>query len=141
MRIVWLLLIAACGANHPGDDADAMPGTDGGGNIPKCSGRPSPVSFQNDVVPLIGHCGSELCHGGIVATTWPYSSLVGVATNECSDGRVLVQPHDAANSYLIQKLAGVDMCMGMRMPKLGTPFDATQIQTLVDWICQGANNN
>jgi hypothetical protein len=104
----------------------------------QCDGRQ--VSFQHDVVPLIGHCGGEQCHGGI-GMSWPYSSLVNKVTMQCGDGRVFVKPGDPANSYLLQKLEGTHMCMGARMPKAGSPLSAAAIQTIADWICEGAPNN
>lgn len=126
------LLCAACGrdAANPGNAVDAPGG---------CTQQP-PVSFQHDVQPLIGHCGSELCHGGL-GSSWPYESLVNVKADQCADGRVYVKPGDPANSYLIQKLDGTEMCMGVRMPKLGDPLPASDMQTLEAWICQGAPNN
>jgi hypothetical protein len=99
----------------------------------------TPVSYQHDVVPLIGHCGGEQCHGGI-GQSWQYASLVGVATTECHDGRELVVPGDPANSYLIQKLEGAHLCMGVRMP-IGGALSQPQIDTIATWICQGADNN
>ena len=60
---------------------------------------------------------------------------------QCADQRLIVKPGDPANSYLIQKLVGSEMCFGVRMPKMGEPLPAASIQTLVNWICQGAPNN
>ncbi len=131
MRFASLALIAACGSDAPGA------GPDGG---VMCNEHIAAVSFKTDVVPLVGHCGSELCHGGL-GTSWPYAALVNVQTTECSDQRVIVKPGDPNSSYLIQKLQGIDMCMGVRMPKLGEPLPAADIQTLADWICEGAPNN
>jgi hypothetical protein len=122
----------------PGNGVDAAPG-DPGDAATSCMQQPA-VSFQHDVQPLIGRCGGEMCHGGL-GGSWPYQSLVSVKTTECADGRVYVKPGDPANSYLIQKLEGSHMCMGVRMPKQGMPLSASQIQTLETWICQGAANN
>jgi hypothetical protein len=104
----------------------------------QCDGRS--VSFQHDVVPLIGHCGGEECHGGL-GMSWPYASLVNKMTMQCGDGRVFVKPGDPANSYLLQKLEGTHLCTGARMPKLGMPLSAADLQTIADWICEGAPNN
>lgn len=125
----WLLLLAltACTTDHGG-------GPDGG----TCSG--SSVSYKTDVVPLIGHCGGELCHGGL-GPSWPYAAIVGKPGSECSDHRLLVAPGDPGNSYLLEKLEGIHMCMGERMPRGGPYFTAAQLQTITDWICNGAPNN
>ena len=132
-----LALLAACGTS--GTTADDGPGPDSSVTV-ACDSHAGTVSFTTDVVPLIGHCGGEICHGGI-GTSWPYASLVNVATMQCTDQRVIVKPGDPMNSYLIQKLDNFDICMGVRMPKAGEPLTAAQLQTLVDWICQGAPNN
>jgi len=140
MRLAFVLL-AACGtsASTGGDDGPGGPGPDGNVTV-ACDSHAGTLSFKTDVVPIVGHCGSELCHGGL-GTSWPYSSLVNVATTECDDHRLLVKPGDPMNSYLIQKLDNIAICMGDRMPKLGEPLPAATLQTLVDWICQGAANN
>jgi hypothetical protein len=124
------VLLAACGSNPAGADA----------NLEITCNNPSAVSFQTDVAPLINHCGGELCHGGL-GPSWRYSVLVNVATTECSDQRVIVKPGDPAASYLIQKLAGINMCNGERMPKLGTAFPDADMRKIEDWICEGAANN
>ena len=118
-----------------------------------------PVSFKADVAPLVGTCMGQMCHTGPTQSencgsgqsgcvTFPYSTLVNVKAMECSDGRLLVKPGDSANSYLIQKLRGVDMCTCCRMPletaiplKQAPPLTDAQIQTIADWIDQGAPNN
>ena len=99
------------------------------------------VSFQADVVPLVSNCYGEGCHGLLGTTTWPYATLVNQPTDECSDNRVLVKPGDATNSYLLQKLKGIDMCSGVRMPKFGAALADSDLQTIADWISQGALNN
>jgi hypothetical protein len=101
----------------------------------------TPMSFRTDIAPLVGHCGGEGCHGGIQLLTWPYQALINVPAADCSDGRMIVKPGDPANSYLVQKLAGVQMCSGVRMPRLGTPLSDASMQKIEDWICQGAPNN
>ena len=126
-----LLLSLACACAQ-----QSAPSPDGNGSA---SCPTTAVSFQHDVVPLVGQCGGEQCHAGI-GTSWPYASLVDVPAAECSD-RVYVKPGDPHDSYLVQKLDGVDLCSGSRMPLLGTPLSADDIATITTWICQGAANN
>jgi hypothetical protein len=123
----FLVTMVACGSDARSPDVDA-----GGGEA---------ISFQRDVVPLIGHCGGEMCHGGLAGATWPYSALVEVAATECDDQRVRVKPGDPDGSYLIQKLSGSHMCSGVRMPRLGTPLSDADMRKIEDWIRQGAPNN
>jgi hypothetical protein len=70
-----------------------------------------------------------------------YSLLVGVAAEQCSDGRSRVSPGDPGNSYLMHKLNGVDMCFGTQMPKMGESLSATDKQAISTWICNGAPMN
>lgn len=69
-----------------------------------------------------------------------YGKLVGVTATQCNDGRKRVTPGDPANSYLIDKMMGVDLCFGTTMPKLGS-LSTPQITTVANWICAGAPNN
>jgi len=134
-RAACLVLLAGCGSDARALDAGGGDGGtgDGGGVV---------VSFQRDVVPLVNHCGTELCHGLISGgPTWPYSALVNVVASECTDQRLIVKPGDPAGSYLIQKLLGTPLCSGVRMPKLAVPFTEAAMQKLEDWIRQGAANN
>lgn len=125
-------MIAGCGQ-------DAAPSGGGVDAAPGCGDHAS-VSFSHDVAPILGHCSGELCHGDI-GPSWPYNSLVNVETMQCDDHRVFVKPGDPTNSYLLQKLEGTQMCFGVRMPKLGDPLPPTDLQTISNWICQGAPNN
>ncbi len=138
-------------AGNPGDasigDAasmdsgnDASPGGDGGIGI-HCSGA-SPT-FSNDVHHLLQGCGGELCHGGMAGGSWPYDALVNapVSRDSCAAGAVIVKPGSLDESYLMNKLTGIGMCSGVRMPKEGAPLTANELQTIADWICQGAQNN
>jgi hypothetical protein len=61
------------------------------------------------------------------------ANLVGVPANEC-DNRLRVAPGAPANSYLINKLTGQDICAGERMPRGGTPLSSAQIDTIRAWI-------
>lgn len=123
-----------------------------------CTGT---ASFQTDVTPLIGSCSGAMCHtgptqstgcgsngSGAGCVTFPYDTIVNVKAMECSDGRLLVKPGDSADSYLVQKLRGVDQCTCCRMPLVtaipltpGPPLADSDIQKIADWIDQGAANN
>jgi hypothetical protein len=54
---------------------------------------------------------------------------------------MLVKPGAPASSYLMDKLLGANLCMGSQMPKAGQSLPSTQIDTIRNWICQGAPNN
>ena len=133
-----LLLLTGCATNPATPDA--------GSHSPDAAAGTA-VSFQNDVVPLFQGCGGHECHGGggmaptVPSSAWPYATLVNIAAPECADGRDYVKPGDPTNSYLLQKLKGVEMCSGGQMPAIGTAFTDTQLQTISTWISQGALNN
>ena len=132
--------LAACGgSDRPLTDASAPPDV---AHI-DCPST-SPVSFQTDITPLIGHCTTgDGCHGVITSRlpTWPYQALVNVTAADCADQRVIVKPGDPSASYLVDKLLGVSMCTGARMPLRGTPLSDASMATIEAWICQGAANN
>ncbi len=69
-----------------------------------------------------------------------YAELVNAAASQCNDGHKLVLPGDPGASYIVDKMTGVDLCFGTKMPKLGN-VPSAQVQSVVDWICQGAPNN
>ena len=132
MRYLIIAVLLGCSGTN-GSAPDASP--DGS----SCSGAPQ-VSFKTDVVRLIGHCGGEVCHGGVGAS-WPYAALVNKPTTQCEDGRLLVKPGDPTNSYLMQKLEGTHMCLGTQMPRGSGQLAAADLATIRAWICNGAPNN
>ena len=131
--LTWIV-IAGCASNQAGPDA--------GANGPDANNG-AVVSFQNDVTPLFAGCAGFECHGAPAgpSSPWPYNFLVNQPAPECADGRDYVKPGDPANSYLLQKLKGVQLCSGHAMPLLGSSLTATQLQTISTWISQGALNN
>jgi hypothetical protein len=105
------------------------------------------VSFAERVEPLLAAaCTAMGCHGFPapkedldLRTGNSYGELVGIASNQCGD-RLLVAPGDPANSYLIDKLRGVDLCFGTKMPKIGQ-VQESDILAIAAWICHGAPDN
>ena len=93
---------------------------------------------------LVDNCATAGCHdvgggGGDsfdipTDDTW-YTDLVNIdATTEPMGGnQIRVVPGSAADSYLINKLTGVNIG-GSQMPLGGTPLSAGQIDTIENWI-------
>jgi hypothetical protein len=104
-----------------------------------CTGA-SP-GFAMDIAPIVRGCAAgEICHG----TQFDYAGLVNATTQRdvCTPQRVIVKPSDLGNSYVLNKLLGIDMCaMSSRMPLGGIYLPEAQIQTIADWICIGAPND
>jgi hypothetical protein len=134
---VSLIGISACKSSNSG-------GNNGGGN-----GGGTAVenpSFANDVQTIFSNsCALATCHNVATAQAGldlsngaAYANTVNVAsTSEPNFNRV--QPSDADNSYIVIKLEGRQN-VGGRMPASGSLSNA-QIQTIKNWINQGAQNN
>ncbi len=105
------------------------------------------TSFSGRIEPLLdATCGSFQCHGGPMPAQDldlragnAYGALVGVESTQCA-GRLRVSPGQPEASYLINKLTGVDMCFGTKMPKVGS-LSQPDLQSIIDWIAEGAADN
>ena len=123
-----VVVIPACPADASVDafepPADASTG---------CEGIEGGVDYTTQVAPIVG-CTGELCH-----SPWTAATLVNQRAAECCDGRSLVMPGNAAESYLIDKVTGTNLCAGGQMPLFSTPLADAQVQTLsCAGFCEGA---
>jgi len=125
------LMVDAGGGLFP----DACSGPDAsnvGDGSTGCEGVEGGVTYQQAGAILSG-CTGEICHGPPT-----HDSIVGVPAYECCDGRAIVQPGNAAQSYLLDKIEGHDMCQGVPMPFEQPPLSDADTLTLLRWICEGA---
>jgi hypothetical protein len=108
-----------------------------------------PVTLSGDVQPIFTNsCAVAFCHTPPFApqnldltTGQSWSETVNVASEQCPAYK-LVAPGDPASSYLMFKLQGSGPCyLGQQMPVGSPPLTAAEIQTISDWITQGAQNN
>jgi hypothetical protein len=114
----------------------------------KCTCGTASVSFATDVQSIFtASCSSAGCHKGVMPQAGldlsagkSFADLVDVGASQCNDGRKRVLPGDPAQSYLMDKMMGVDLCSGTAMPKLGS-LPTPQLTTIANWICAGAPNN
>jgi hypothetical protein len=117
-----------------------------------CQCSDIPVSFATQVQPIFNdNCVQGNCHGGSnpkegldLEDGNAITHLVNVLASQCADGRFRVEPGDPVNSYLLQKVLGVDMCSGVQMPQTGGPgavLGDPEIDVMTAWICQGALDN
>jgi hypothetical protein len=140
-----ILALTACSGDigTTGDSGVPEPdASDAGVGSFVCSGA-SP-KFAADVSPILSSCaGGELCHGGLATKSWPYVELVNykAVRDTCDSSNVLVTPGSLDKSYLMHKLTGVGMCPQTNRMPMGTPLPDEKIQTIADWICQGAQND
>jgi hypothetical protein len=149
-RFAWgtLLLVVSC-SSAPTRPA---PATDGGLNL---NLRPAtcpdagallmadagactslkPRDFTRDVVPLFNSCAGEVCHS---FNAGQIAEQVGVPADECCNEIQMIEPGHPERSYVLQKLIGRNLCAGSQMPLERSAFNPADIQTVSDWICQGA---
>lgn len=89
-------------------------------------------------------CRVETCHGDArsggldLRLDAAYDSLVGVAANG-APGALRVAPGHSADSFLVRKLAGIlNPGEGDRMPSVGHPLRALELDMIRTWIDAGA---
>lgn len=142
--LALLVALNACG----GGDSPTDTGRGGSGNNDNggVTGPNTDPSFSKDVMEIFNRrsCTSGGCHGsgqgGLTMTTATvaYSNLVNVVSP--NSGEVRVVPGNSASSYLIKKLQGTQS-VGDQMPLGMSPLDGADLQTIKNWIDQGAKNN
>lgn len=107
------------------------------------------VSFAADVQPIYTiHCAFAGCHAGAspaagmnLSSGQAYANTVSVSSVECG-AFFRIAPGAPGSSYLLFKVMGSGPCfVGSMMPLVGTPLTAGEIQTISDWVTQGALNN
>jgi hypothetical protein len=107
------------------------------------------VSFSSQVQPIFtANCTNSSCHGGLspqqgqnLTAGQAYSNIVNVASHEVPS-YVRVKPFSSDSSYLYMKITGDSRIASgtVKMPK-GSSLNPTDIQTIKNWIDQGAQNN
>ena len=112
-----------------------------------CSCDAAPLSYAEDIEPLfVEGCTSMGCHGsgpmpaqeGLRLSIGDgYDNLVGVVADQCG-GRLLVEPGQPNSSYLLDKILGINLCSGTKMPKMGAGLSTEESDMVSQWICSGA---
>ncbi len=109
----------------------------------------SNVSFKNDVQPIFtANCALSGCHATAspsagnqnLSTGQAFNNIVNVASYEIPT-YLRVKPSNSDSSYLYMKITGASGISGARMPYGKAPLSSTDIQTIKDWIDEGAQNN
>lgn len=138
---------AACG----GSGSTGGGGGSGGGFAPSgfsCSG--AKPRYSTDVAPIFAaHCaGVEGCHVTMHDAGQAYAYLVNqdvVLDGSVCKGEIRVIPKDPEHSDVIHKITNTNMCGGVPMPNAqGGQWEqlpAPIIQTIYDWICEGAKQD
>jgi hypothetical protein len=94
-----------------------------------------PRNFTGEIVPLFNSCAGEICHSFAAGAI---AQQVGVPSIECCGELQMIEPGHPERSYVLRKLLGRDLCGGSQMPLDQPAFSSDDLQTVADWICQGA---
>jgi hypothetical protein len=98
----------------------------------------APIDFNRDVRPILSdHCFA--CHGPDKATVEADLRLDDEdSVKRERDGYVVVQPGDPDNSEMIRRITSSEEYEVMPPPDINKPLSTEQIQTLQQWIAEGA---
>lgn len=118
---------------------------------PTAAPTPSPTAVRFSAIQdtiFTPSCAVSPCHVGpfgagnlVLEANAAYDELVGVEPDVFAAraaGYLLVDPGDPDNSFLLLKLIGPPLSMGSRMPSVGPPLPAEQIEMVRSWIRAGA---
>jgi len=100
---------------------------------------PVVVSFVSQVQPIF-HTYCYSCHGpdyynaNLLLDTYEHI-LAGTSDN----GPVII-PGNSTESLLIQKIQGISVIGESLMPSGGPPLSIENIQTMIQWVEEGAQN-
>jgi len=140
------IFLNACAGDGTGLDANGLP-TDTTGGDP----QPAGPTLSNDVQPIFSsNCALSGCHGGTspqqnqnLSTGLTFSNVVDVPSMEVPS-LARIRPGQPDSSYLVHKISGTQASVGGvggRMPLGGAPLSATEIQTIRQWVENGALDN
>ena len=140
------LLLALCISTIILSGCDSTDANDEDSDPPTSSLEPRLSSIQANVFNV--SCASSACHGSsnpqrsldLSSASRSFEELVGVASLDIP-GMLLVSPGNPDDSYLIWKLEGNSGILGSRMPRNSSALPASTINTIRQWITDGALNN
>ncbi len=107
------------------------------------------VSFSSDVQKIFTtNCALSGCHATAstsagnqnLSAGQAYNNIVNVKSYEVPS-YVRVKPFSSDSSYLYMKITGASGISGAQMPYGKAPLQSSDIQTIKNWIDQGALNN
>lgn len=117
-------------------------GDEGGG------GGGGGVSFASAVQPIFStSCATAGCHssgsaaaGLVLASGSAFANLVNVPSSQRPE-LDRIEPGNPDTSYLVMKIRGDSGIQGGRMPLNRTPLTQSQVDTIVNWVLEGAADN
>jgi hypothetical protein len=114
-------------------------GTSGGGGGPLTANFSSIQANVFTPICATCHAGASAPHGLRLDAANSYALLVGVPSGE-EPSILRVKANDPNNSYLVQKIQG-NAASGERMPAGMPPLPQATIDTIRQWITNGATND
>lgn len=114
------------------------------------AGTPTLSSLQSDVFAL--SCATSGCHDNratpaasldMTNTARSYAGLVNRFSTQVSTLKI-VNPGNPSNSYLVNKLVGTHIAVGgsgSRMPQYASALSSSDLDRILNWITDGAQNN
>lgn len=138
--LVLVGLILAALAVGCSDDGDSPTSPSNNNN----NNTTDTVSFSSDISPILSSrgCLGSGCHGtpggsgGLTMGSGSYAAVI----NASGDNGDIIVPGNANTSNLYLKVTASPP-FGSRMPLSGTPLTDDQINSIRDWINQGALDN
>jgi hypothetical protein len=137
--VLWsavCLALTACGGNGKGLDENGNPAGSSGGSGELTANFESIQEHIFTPICTACHTGAGAPHGLRLDEGVSYGLLVGVSSDEDPSVK-RVAPRNPDGSYLIQKLSGT-ASVGARMPLGGPYLSQAQIDTIKQWIANGA---
>ena len=136
--LLSISILAGCGGDGSGLDANGQPLS--GGDVVAENDPFAPVQsiFNSRCVEC--HNSGSPSAGLNLESTMSFDNLVNVPSTQQSD-LSRIEPLDADASYLVRKVRGdqgENGISGGQMPLGGPPLSAGQIQTIEDWVNNGA---
>lgn len=87
-------------------------------------------------------CAFSGCHAsGSVNPDLSGNAHANIVSKTSSTGMDYIKPNDPTNSYLLQKIIGSSSISGSRMPQGSSPLSQGTIDSITEWINNGAKNN
>ncbi len=139
-------------ASTGGTDASTSAETTGGststGTSAACEGVTATVSFSADIQPILtAKCATTGCHvgtspdGGMnLSEASAYTATVNKETKGCGGDRIRIIPSNPDESYLWDKIHGMDLCgtSGKMPPSTKPQLTDDEKAAITAWICGGA---
>lgn len=134
-----LIGLTGCSDNSTGSDGGNGNNNGGGGGGNTIGTEPT---FDNVQMIFNQSCGGSGCHvnettSGVRLNT--YENVIGSVGDQY--GTEVINPENADDSPLVDKIESNNPEFGARMPENGNPLSDSRISQIKEWINNGAEND